>query len=337
MSFNRRKFLKASAASLIALPLAGTFSKAFAASNYTLKIGNSFPGAHPLNIRLKQAAEQVEQKTGGKMKVRIFADSALGSDSDMMSQVRSGALDAVCTSLLFFESLEPSANIAGLGFGYKDYNTVWSAWDGDVGHYVRGRLSKLGITPLEKTWDNGFRQITNNVHPINTVADLQGMKIRVPSARIQQDLFVSLGAAPTSVNIKETYSALKTHVVDGQENALTHAEFWKFYEVQKYCSMTSHMWDGLTVVCNSDIYNGIPDELRNVFNQTFNDTALLQRQDMVNLNTSLRESLSKKGMVFNDIDKAPFRQKLTDAGFYKKWRGIVGEEVWALYEKYVNA
>lgn len=337
MSINRRKFLKASAASLIALPLAGTFSKAFAASNYTLKIGNSFPSAHPLNVRLKQAAEQVEQKTDGKMKVRIFADSALGSDSDMMSQVRSGALDAVCTSLLFFESLEPSANIAGLGFGYKDYNTVWSAWDGDVGHYVRGRLSKLGITPLEKTWDNGFRQITNNVHPINTVADLQGMKIRVPSARIQQDLFVSLGAAPTSVNIKETYSALKTHVVDGQENALTHAEFWKFYEVQKYCSMTSHMWDGLTVVCNSDIYNGIPDELRNVFTQTFNDTALLQRQDMVNLNTSLRDSLSKKGMVFNDVDKAPFRQKLTDAGFYKKWRGIVGEEVWALYEKYANA
>lgn len=337
MSIDRRKFLKGSAATLLTLPFAGTFSKAFAASGYTLKIGNSFPSAHPLNIRLKQAAEAVAKKTNGQMKIRILPDSALGSDSDMMSQVRSGALDAVCTSLLFFESLEPSANIAGLGFGYKDYNTVWSAWDGEVGHYVRARLAKLGITPLEKTWDNGFRQITNNVHPIGGVADLKGMKIRVPSARIQQDLFLSLGAAPTSVNIKETYSALKTHVVDGQENALTHAEFWKFYEVQKYCSMTSHMWDGLTVVCNSDIFNGIPDALRTVFTQTFNDTALLQRQDMVTLNSQLRESLSKKGMIFNDMDNAPFRQKLVDAGFYKKWRGIVGEEVWALYEKYATA
>lgn len=334
MGITRRSFMRLAAGST-ALPLAAHFGLVEAAEA-SIKIGNSFPAAHPLNVRLKAAAQKVQEKTGGKLQVRIFADSALGGDSDMMSQVRSGALDAVCTSLLFFESMVPSANIAGLGFGYKNYDEVWKAWDGELGNYVRGKLSALGVTPLEKVYDNGFRQITNDVRPIQTVQDLAGLKIRVPTVRIQQSLFVSLGAAPTALSIKETYSALKTHIADGQENALTHVEFWKFYEVQKYCSLTNHMWDGLTVVVNTEKFKSLPADLREAFVTTFNDAALLQRADMVKLNTDLKTSLASKGLKINNVDPAPFRKKLLDSGFYKTWREAVGPEAWALYEKTVS-
>jgi len=313
----------------------GSVSTPALAADFTIKIGNSFPAAHPLNVRLREAAKKAEEQTGGRLQVRIFPDSALGSDSDMMSQVRSGALDAVCTSLLFFESMVPAANIAGLGFGYRNYDEVWRAWDGEVGAYVRSKLSTLGVTPMEKIYDNGFRQVTNNLRPIETVASFEGMKIRVPNVRIQQSIFVALGAAPTALSIKETYSALKTGIVDGQENALTHVEFWKFYEVQKYCSITNHMWDGLTVVCNTKKLDALPPDVRAAFAKAFNEGAILQRQDMLKLNTDLRASLAAKGLKFNDVDTGPMRKKLVDAGFYKTWREVVGAEVWALYEKSV--
>lgn len=331
MGITRRNFIRLAAGSA-ALPL---FQFAEAAE-VTIKIGNSFPAAHPLNVRLKAAAQQTLEKTGGRLQVRIFPDSALGGDSDMMSQVRSGALDAVCTSLLFFESMVPSANLAGLGFGYKGYDEVWKAWDGEIGNFVRGKLSALGVTPLEKVFDNGFRQVTNSVRPIDSVQALQGLKIRVPTVRIQQSLFVSLGAAPTALSIKETYSALKTHIADGQENALTHVEFWKFYEVQQYCSLTNHMWDGLTIVCNTDKYKSLPADLRTAFETNFNAAALQQRADMVKLNGDLKKSLAAKGLKINDVDPAPFRKQLVDSGFYKTWREAIGPQAWSLYENTVS-
>lgn len=335
MGISRRNFIRLAAGSA-ALPLAGQ-SRFAEAAETTIKIGNSFPVAHPLNVRLKAAAQKVAAKTGGQLQVRIFPNSALGGDSDMMSQVQSGALDAVCTSLLFFESMVPSANLAGLGFGYKNYDEVWKAWDGEVGNYVRGKLSGLGVTPLEKIYDNGFRQITNNVRPIQTVQDLRGVKIRVPTVRIQQSLFESLGASPIALSIKEVYSALKTRIADGQENALAQVEFWKFYEVQKYCSMTNHMWDGLTVVVNLDKYKSLPANLREPFVTTFNEEALLQRADIVKLNTDLKASLATKGLKINDVDPAPFRKKLVDSGFYTTWRKTIGSQAWALYENTVSA
>ncbi|WP_106351685.1 TRAP transporter substrate-binding protein [Paraburkholderia fungorum] len=119
------------------------------------------------------------------------------------------------------------------------------------------------------------------------------------------------------------------------ENALTHVEFWKFYEVQKYCSLTNHMWDGLTVVVNTEKLKSLPPDLREAFVTTFNDAALLQRADMVKLNTDLKTGLAAKGLQINAVDPAPFRKKLVDSGFYKTWRDAIGPEAWALYEKAV--
>lgn len=332
MTTSRRAFFKAGVAAGVAAPFLNLGGSALAATN--MRIGNSFPGQHPLNKRLKDAVDEIAKRTNGEVRIRVFFDSQLGSDPDMMSQTRSGAIDGVCTSLLFLESLETSANLAGLGYGYKDYDQVWKVWDGDVGNYVRNRLSGLGLYATQKVYDNGFRQITNNVKAIATPEDLVGMKIRVPSARIQQSLFQHLGAAPTPISIKETYSALKTRIADGQENALTHIEVWKFYEVQKFVSLTNHMWDGLSVIFNKAKLDALPADQRKVVEDTLNEFAVLQRKDMVELMTSLRTSLaSERGMQVNEVQMPLFRKKLADTGFYDEWRKIIGNDAWALYEK----
>src|SRR5690606_10633412 len=127
---------------------------------------------------------------------------------------------------------------------------VCPAMDGDQGTYVRGQIEEKGLLTLEKIWDNGFRQISSSTAPIETPADLEGFKIRVPVSPLWTSMFTAFGSSPASINFAETYTALQTGVVDGQENPLAIMSTAKLYEVQKYVSMTNHMWDGFWILLN---------------------------------------------------------------------------------------
>ena len=116
----------------------------------------------------------------------------------------------------------------------------------------RGQIEGAGLVVMEKIWDNGFRQITSSTKPITTPADLEGFKIRVPVSPLWTSLFTAFGSAPASINFAEVYTALQTGIVDGQENPLAIMKVAKLWEVQKYCSMTNHMWDGFWMLGNRD-------------------------------------------------------------------------------------
>lgn len=147
-------------------------------------------------------------------------------------------------------------------------------------------------------------------------------------------LFQALGAAPTGINFSETYSALQTHIVDGQENALSLIKFAKLYEVQKYVSMTNHMWDGYFCLINGRAWNNLPPDLQQVLASNIDAAIVSEREDLVKLNKSLEEDLKQQGLTFNSIDPAPFRAALSKAGYYKQWKETYGNEAWALLEKY---
>ena len=135
------------------------------------------------------------------------------------------------------------------------------------------------------------------------------------------------------MNIKEAYSALKTRIADAQENPLTHVELFKFYEVQKYCSLTRHLWDGFWIISNSQRLNALPPDLRQMMMQNFDDAALKQRVVMAALMDSLRVKLAERGLIFNQPEFGSFRAALRKAGFYKTWREKAGEEAWKALEK----
>jgi tripartite ATP-independent transporter DctP family solute receptor len=189
---------------------------------------------------------------------------------------------------------------------------------------------------MDKLWDNGFRQITTSTHPIVAPADLKGMKIRVPISALWTSLFESLGAAPTGINFAEVYSALQTKVVDGQENPPAIIAAAKLYEVQKYCSLTNHMWDGWWFLMNRRAWTQMPPDLQQIFARVINDAAVAQRADVAKQNTDLIAELAAKGLVFNNVDPAPFREALSNAGFYTKWKQRFGEEEWALLQEYTG-
>ena len=304
------------------------------AAEFTFKWGTNVPESHPLNVHAKRAAEAILQETNGRLEVRLFPNNQLGGDSDMFSQLRSGALECFSLSgVNVLSTLIPSAAIWGVGFAFPDYPAVWKALDGKLGAYLRAQINKAGIVVMEKVWDNGFRQITTSRKPIVQPADLQGLKIRVPVSALWISLFKSLGAAPTSINFAEVYSALQTHVVDGQENPPAIISAAKLYEVQKYCSLTNHMWDGWWLLVNRRVWQRVPPDLQEIAAKNFNSAALAERADIAQQNESLKADLAAKGLIFNDVDPAPFREALSKSGFYAEWKAKFGEEAWSLLEE----
>jgi tripartite ATP-independent transporter DctP family solute receptor len=182
-------------------------------------------------------------------------------------------------------------------------------------------------------WDNGYRQMTSSTRPINSAKDLEGFKIRVPVSPLWTSMFKAFGAAPASINFNEVYSALQTKVVEGQENPLSIIELAKLYEVQKFCSLTNHMWDGFWFLGNAKAWNALPKDLQEIAAKNINEAGLEQRAMIRKLNESLQDELQKKGMAFNKPDPESFRAKLKAAGFYAEWKGKYGDEAWALLEK----
>ena len=304
------------------------------AAEFTFKVATDQPDAHPLNIHLRKAAELVARDTNGRMELKIFSNNVLGGQSDVFTQLRQGAVEVFLLSgVNVLSQLIPGTALHGLGFIFKDYDQVWQAMDGEVGAHLRGLIEKGGLVVLDKVWDNGFRQITNSVRPINGPADLKGLKIRVPISALWTSLFQSLGASPTSLNFAEVYSALQTKVVDGQENPPAIIDAAKLFEVQKYCSVTNHMWDGWWFLINRRVWAPVPADIKDVVARHMNAQVMEQRKDVARVNGSLRDDLSKRGLVFNDVDQAPFKEELRKAGFYTEWRKKFGDEAIGKLEK----
>jgi tripartite ATP-independent transporter DctP family solute receptor len=338
MTTTRRRFLATTAATGAATTL-GSFailSGRARAAEFTYKFANNVPTTHPLNVRAQAAVDKIKDESGGRIEIQIFPNNQLGGDTDMLSQVRSGAIEFFTLSGLILSTLVPVASINGIGFAFKDYGEVWPAMDGALGAHVRAAIERVNLRAFEKMWDNGYRQITTSTRPIAGPDDLRGLKIRVPVSPLWTSMFQAFGAAPASINFNEVYSALQTHVVDAQENPLAIIDVAKLYEVQRYCSLTNHMWDGFWFLANGRAWSRLPADLQQIVSRNLNAAADLQRQDVKQLNDSLQSSLAGHGMVFNSPDAAPFRAALRTAGFYAQWKERYGAEAWSILERAVG-
>ena len=169
------------------------------AGEFKLKYGNDLPAAHPINKRATEACDAIRAATNGRVDIQIFPNSQLGGSTDMLSQVRSGALD-IFTVGSPLANLIPVSAIPSIAFAFPNFDGVWAAVDGDLGAHIRQQVATIGLVAFDKMWDNGFRQITTSTKPINTPDDLKGMKLRVPVSPLFTSMFRALGTAPTAIN-----------------------------------------------------------------------------------------------------------------------------------------
>ena len=324
-----KRGLLGTAGAALALPLLPRYAKA---AEFTFKVAHGLAENHPTNIRLNEAAAAIAKDSDGRLEFKVFPNNQLGGESDLLNQVRSGAVEVFLIGGLVISSLTPIAALDGTGFAFRGYEQVWPAMDGALGAYVRAAMMKVNLYVTPTIWDLGFRQVTNSARPIREPADIAGMKIRIPGAQAYGNLFKALSASPASIQFPEVYSALQTHLVDGQENPLALIATSRFYEVQKYCSLTNHMWNGFWVLINARAWRNLPAPLQEIAEKNLNASGLKQRADLAAQEAGYHKTMQDGGMAFNDTDRSAFQAALSKAGYYANARKVFGETAWSLLE-----
>lgn len=330
---SRQRLLAGSAATFATI---GVIRFQAQAAEFNYRFAFDVPETHPVTIRARAMADKVKSETNGRLAISVFPNNQLGGDTAMLEQVRSGSIQMVMIPDNVLANVVPLAAISNIGFGFKNAAEAFATMDGPLGELIRSNIGKVGLYAFQRMWNNGFRQITTQPKPIRSVDDLQKFKIRVPESAIGLSLFRSLGASPVAINFNELYTALQTHIADGEENALTLIETARLYEVQKYCTLTNHMWAGYWGVVNADAWSKLPKDIQDTLSRNMDAAAALERDDVEKLNSSLQPKLASRGMVFNSVQAEPFRRKLQESGFYTTWKNQFGAQAWALLEKAVG-
>ena len=282
------------------------------------------------------AAQRIGNAAGGQLQVQVFPASALGDDTQMITQLRTGALELIQMGANITGSVLPVASIESVPFAFTSYAEFARTTSGPLGAYVASAAEKIGLHQLPGLWYGGTFQIENALRPINGPADLRGLKLRVPAGLIDVATFKAFDASPTVINISEAYTALQTHLVDGLEVPLVTVRNFKFYELTKYVSMTSHSYLNYLMYVNPEAWARLPKNLQEILAGEFEKASKTASDSMATLEKSVETTLVAQGMVFNRAPAEPFQKVLRDAKLYAKWRDAYDPQGWALLEKAVG-
>jgi tripartite ATP-independent transporter DctP family solute receptor len=325
---NRSTFIAGAVAS--AAVAAGIPAPAKAAQ-FEYKLAHGTPVSFPVHVRLAEQWDAVRQMTDGKVDVKIFPNNVLGGELAQLSQLRSGAIQFMIIQGVSLSSVVTGVGMDGVGFAFRDVAQAEAAYDGPLGAYLRKLIVDKGIFAFPRVFNFGMRQVASSSHPIKVAADFSGFKIRTPPAPISVDLFKTLGASPTPIVFPELYLALQTKVVDGLELPYSTIESNKFYEVQKYLSVTNHMATIFWYLANVDAWNALGPQLQAIVLKTADKAAVEQRRDEAQRAAAFADKLVRLGLVFNTADTAGMRAQLKP--FYAKWKDTFGPTAWGLLEQ----
>lgn len=299
------------------------------AAEITLRHNHNLPLDSPLHKRATQMWAAVKAETSGKVDVQISRGDA-GLD-----KLVNGELAFMTLAGNGLASLVPAADVQATPYGFGNPAQVHAAIDGELGAYLREELRAKGIYAIPGgCFENGMHQITSNSRPIRTAADFQGLKIRIPGTPVYQSFFQSMGAQIVTLNLTRLYDGLKAGIAEAQDDPWDVVELFKLYEFQKYASVTEHSWSGYNLLASQKVWGGLPADVQRVIETNTKKFVALQRADNDALNNTLRADLAKRGMVFNEVDKASFRPALT--AFYPKWKQHIGTRAWDLLETHVG-
>lgn len=277
----------------------------------TLRFAFSLAQDHPLGTGAKKFADAVAQKSGGKMKVALFPGAVLGSDPQNLSAIRGGTLDFTSMATGLVASIDKQQMVFDLPFLFNNAQEAYAIADGPIGRRLMDDLAPHGVIGLG-VWDLGFRHLTNSRRPIARQEDIQGLKIRVIASPIFIDLFTTLGANPVPMTFGELYGALESRTVDGQDNPLGVIESAKFAEVQKFLSLSRHVYTGMPLLMSKKTWDGMSETERRIIRESAEEAKKLQREATQTKEAQAIDGL-KKTMQVNEVsapELARLRQKV---------------------------
>jgi tripartite ATP-independent transporter DctP family solute receptor len=303
------------------------------AAQFTYKLANDQTPTHPMNVAAADAIKRIQDASGGQLDIKLFPSSLLGGDTQMITQLRSGAVELVQMGNNIMGSVIPSAALLSMPFAFTSPQQYQAAANGPLGAYIGSAAAKIGLRKFDTSFYGGFFEVQNRVRPINTPADLKGLKIRVPPGPIDVGTFKAFEAAPTVITLGEVYTSLQTHLIDGIEVPLPTVRNFKFYEQLKYCSLTHHSGLSYLLFANADAWGHLPKNLQELLDREFNAAAAAATKSMTGQEVSVEAELTADGMVFNRPVQEPFSQVIRASGLYRQWRDQYDPKGWEMLEK----
>lgn len=284
-------------------------AKAPAKGTYTLNIGSALSAAHPTSIAFQSFKEAVEEKTNGELVVNIYTDSALGSESDLLEQVTSGTVEGMLQGgAANWEPYNAEVNVALLPFLFTSLDNARAAWGGQFGQeFCEKLLEPTGVTVLS-VWEQGYRHMTNNTKPIVEPSDVAGIKFRTNENSMKVAMYEAAGGSAVIMSFSDVYTGLQNKTIDGQENPLATIYTSSLQDVQKYLSLTGHMYDAAPLAVNTAWFESLPEEYQTILKEE----AVNAREIVLEENDENKylELLKEAGMEVNDVNKEAFQEAM---------------------------
>jgi len=320
MKFALRTLAAACAAAVLAAPAAAQYTER------TIRISNGINQEHPVGNGVAKMTACATEQSGGKMKLQAFWGGALGGDLQATQALRSGTQEMVITSTSPLIGILPDLGVFDLPFLFANEKEADAVLDGEFGKYISDKMPSVGLVNLSY-WENGFRNLTNSRRPVAKVEDFSGLKVRVMQNNVFLDTFRTVGANAVPMAFQEVFPALETKAIDGQENPFVTIDTSKFYEVQKYLSVTRHAYTPFMVLYSKALW----DKLSPAEQKTLMTCAMQGRDEQRKVSRALSEkslaALKTRGMEVNEL--APAEQKRmrdTVKPVYEKHSATIGKE-----------
>lgn len=297
-----------------------------AAETVTLKVGHTLAEESHYQEGMLKFKELVESRSNGSLKIEIYPNGALGGERDMIEGLGVGSIDMVLTSTGPMSGFAPEVTVVDLPFLFRDFDHAHKVLDGEIGTDLRNKVEEtMGVKTLA-WWENGYRHVTNNSKPIETPEDLKGMKIRTMENDIHMDSFTAMGAQPTPMAYTELFTALQQGVIDAQENPIANAYASRFYEVQKYMTLTSHFYSPSLLMMAQSRFDSLSPEHQQILSEAAVEAGQYERQVVQRMDREYLAELKELGMeIIENPDLAPFIEAVQPV--YEKYESVFGKEL----------
>lgn len=297
--------MKTNLIKILCIALAGTFFQAGVATaqdvqKRTIKFGHLNNTDHPMSMGARKFAELVKEKSDGKITVREFPASQLGNELQQQSALQGGIQEMTAPAPTSLAGVVKEFGLLDFPFIVSNFKQADELLDGPLGRALLNKLPEHGLIGLG-FWDLGFRNITNSKHPITKGEDLQGLKIRVIPNPVFIETFKTFGANPVPMAFAELYSALEQKAVDGQENPLSVISSNKFYEVQRYVSLTNHVYASNILLVSKKFWDKLSEDERKILEEAAEEAIVWQRGVSRDIASKALGELESHGMTSNEI------------------------------------
>lgn len=318
----------------LAAPLVARYAHA---AEFAWVLPHPAPVAHPLHVRLVEAAARIATESEGRLAVTVVPDGQRGNSVGLLSQVRAGTVPLCAAASQALGLLLTVAALPSLGFAWSGAGTLWTALDGGVGSAIRSQAElKLGLVMMERGWEQGFRHVIARDRPVRNPDELAGLRLQVPPDSDGIAMLRLLGAATSLMPPAELTRAVLTRRIDAIDGPLGMFRTGRIAEVLKTCSLTMHAWGGYWICAHGRTWRSLPPALQTLVAQALDDAALRQRQDMAAEQRAAHDALAADGVTFTAVDTKAYRDALRRGDYYAGWRARVADDAWTALERYAG-